>query len=223
MRDGSAAGRSPAHPAPDAPGSRATPPRRCRTRWRSTSTPSSVASTACARPARSHRRSRDARPSAVLVALADGPRRGRGAVDAPVPSTCATTRARSASRAVAWTRARRRSTPPSGRPTRRSGCDPAEVVVVGELEPPQHGRQPQLHRAHRRPPPRAGCSCRRPARRWSGCCGCRWPSSFGPTRTGPSAGAGARPTASCYFFELDDETVWGATAAMLVDLLRRLA
>jgi 8-oxo-dGTP pyrophosphatase MutT (NUDIX family) len=26
-----------------------------------------------------------------------------------------------------------------------------------------------------------------------------------------------------YFFELDDETIWGATAAMLVDLLRRLA
>ena len=26
-----------------------------------------------------------------------------------------------------------------------------------------------------------------------------------------------------YFFELDDETVWGATAHVLVDLLRRLS
>ena len=35
---------------------------------------------------------------------------------------------------------------------------------------------------------------------------------------------GRRPTdRELYFFELDDETVWGATAAMLVDLLRRLA
>ena len=25
-----------------------------------------------------------------------------------------------------------------------------------------------------------------------------------------------------HFFELDDETIWGATAHMLVDLLRRL-
>lgn len=35
---------------------------------------------------------------------------------------------------------------------------------------------------------------------------------------------GRHPTdRELFFFELDDETVWGATAAMLVDLLRRLA
>lgn len=35
---------------------------------------------------------------------------------------------------------------------------------------------------------------------------------------------GRHPTdRTLYFFELDDETVWGATAAMLVDLLRRIA
>ena len=88
--------------------------------------------------------------------------------------------------------------------------------------PPQHGGQPELHRARRRPAGRTRCRCDRRARRSSGCSGSRWPSSSGPTPTAPSAGGRAPTDRLLHFFELDDETIWGATATMLVDLLGRL-
>ena len=150
-----------------------------------------------ARPARSSPAFQDARPSAVLIALADGPS-GAEVLLTRRSSTCATTAARSASPAAASTRARRRSRPRCARPTRRSGSTPPRSTLIGELDHLEHRRQPQLHRARRRPPARRRCALRADERRGRArASGCRWPSSSGPTRTAPSAGARRRPTACC--------------------------
>ena len=163
----------------------------------------------------------DARPSAVLVALADGPdgaevlltrrsrhlRNHKGEISFPggrmdPGETPIDTAIREADEEV--------------------GLDPAEVVVVGELSHlstvvsrsyivPIVARlpdrlqlapaSPEVERVLWVPLSELVRADTYRAERW-----------------------GRRPTdRELYFFELDDETVWGATAAMLVDLLRRLA
>ena len=100
------------------------------------------------------------------------------------------------------------------------GLDPALVTVEGELEHLNTVGEPQLHRARRRHRRRTGRTASRTAARSTACCGCRSPSSSDPTRTAPNDGAQPPTDRLLHFFELDDETVWGATASVLIQLLR---
>ena len=163
----------------------------------------------------------DARPSAVLVALADGPhgaevlltrrsehlRNHKGEISFPggrmdPGETPIDTALREADEEV--------------------GLDPAEVVVLGELSHlstvvsrsyivPIVGRLP-------------GRLELEPASRevervlWVPLAELVRPDTYRAERWG------RQPIdRELFFFELDDETIWGATAAILVDLLRRLA
>ena len=98
--------------------------------------------------------------------------------------------------------------------------DATEVERDRRARPPLHGHQPLVHRSLRGRP-RRRARTRRPARRrCRRCCTCRWPSCS----TRPSSGrrrwtfpwAEDRPI---FFFELVGDTVWGATGAMLRQLL----
>ena len=163
----------------------------------------------------------DARPSAVLVALADGPagaevlltrraehlRNHKGEISFPggrmdPGETPIDTALREADEEV--------------------GLDPAEVVVVGELS----HLSTVVSRSYIVP-----IVARLPARLelnpaspeverilWVPLAELVRPETYRVERWG-------RPPMDreLFFFELDDETIWGATAAMLVDLLRRLA
>ena len=112
----------------------------------------------------------DARPSAVLVALADGPRRRRGAADPALAAPAQPPgRDQLPRRAHRPRRDAGRGGAPRGR-TRRSASTRRRVTRVRRARPPQHRRQPQLHRADRRPPPGDRPAGARRARRSSGCC-----------------------------------------------------
>ena len=72
----------------------------------------------------------------MLVPLfADAGRRGCTPSSPSAAPICAATRARSRSRAGAATTARRCSRPRCARPSRRSGCRPSDVDVLGALAP----------------------------------------------------------------------------------------
>ena len=96
--------------------------------------------------------------------------------------------------------------------------DPALVEVLGELD---HFRT-VVSRSYIVPSSAGWPSDRDSGRRTTrsiASCSCPWPNSPGPTRIARSAGV-RRPTDwPIHFFELDDETIWGATARMLAQLL----
>ena len=101
------------------------------------------------------------------------------------------------------------------------GLDPALVTVEGELE----HLNTIVSRSYIVPVVGSRrCTCRaysRPAPRSIACSGCRWSSSLRPD-TYRSERWGTPPTDRLlHFFELDDETVWGATASVIVQLLSR--
>ena len=165
----------------------------------------------------------DARPSAVLVALADGRARA-----AEVLLTRRSRLMRNHKGEISFPGGR---IDPGETPVQAAlreadeevGLDPSrDVEVVGELD----HLTTVVSRSYIVPIvgrlPRASSRCPGDRSRSSGCCGCRWPISCAPTRTAPSAGARTPTDRLLHFFELDDETVWGATAFVLVDLLTRL-
>ena len=108
------------------------------------------------------------------------------------------------------------------------GLDPAAVEVVGELD----HLTTVVSRSHIVPvvAPAAAQLALAPAVAGgrAGPVGAARRARCAPTPTAPSAGrapglGGAQdPERVLHFFELDDETVWGATAHMLVDLLWRV-
>ncbi len=162
----------------------------------------------------------DARPSAVLVALADGPsgaevlltrrswdlRSHRGEISFPGGRIDAGESPADAARREAW---------------EEVGLDPAATDVIGELEHlstvvsrsyivPVVGRLPSVV-------PLAAASPEVERVLWVPLGELVRPGTYRSERWGRT------PTdRSLHFFELDDETIWGATAHMLVDLLRRL-
>ena len=112
------------------------------------------------------------------------------------------------------------------------GLDPGAVEVVGRLTPlvdlllerPHHARWWALLPAPPPPgrqPPRGGARLRRVPRRAGRPTACS-ARSAGSCRAGamPVADAGEDGSFPVWFFELPHDTVWGATARMLVELLR---
>ena len=100
------------------------------------------------------------------------------------------------------------------------GLEPELVTVHGELASPQYRGHPQLHRPqgrHRDGAVRSRCADVEVER-------VLWVPLAEFTREGAyrSEQWGEPPLERMlHFFELDDETVWGATARIIADLLRR--
>ena len=160
----------------------------------------------------------DARPSAVLVVLADG------AEGAEVLLT---------RRSMQLSNHRGEVSFPGGR------VDPGETYEQAALReadeevglrpsigdggrpaaPDRHLREPQLDRARGGTVAAPVQLAATPAR-WTAACGCRCATSPCRARSARSGGTPCTGERPIFFFELDDETVWGATARMLHQLLR---
>jgi 8-oxo-dGTP pyrophosphatase MutT (NUDIX family) len=162
----------------------------------------------------------DARLSAVLVALADGPH------GAEVLLTRRSRHLRSHKGEMSFPGGR---LDPGETPVDAAlreadeevGLDPAEVVVIGELSHLSTvvSRSYIVPIVARLPAPLQLAPASPEVERvfWLPLAELVRPDTYRVERWG------RRPTDRVlYFFELDDETVWGATAAILVDLLQRL-
>ena len=102
------------------------------------------------------------------------------------------------------------------------GLDPGVVEIVARLERGRDGRVPVHDHAVRRVPGRPARRSRRTRPRSCGCSRCRSRSCSTPRSYHEERWDGFQRDMSVYFFELADETVWGATARILTDLLTRL-
>ena len=160
------------------------------------------------------------RPSAVLAPLYEHDGEPMRGAHPPLGRTCARTGRGQLPRR--WARGRRADLCGHRRPRGARGGRPRSrrsVERPRRARPPPDRHQPLAHRPLRgsaaRPPRAAG---RAPTRSTPSCT-CRWPSCSTPTCTTRSAGGWRRSEHPIFFFELDGDTVWGATAAMLRNLL----
>ncbi len=110
--------------------------------------------------------------------------------------TCAPIAVRSAFPAGGSIRVRRRPTPRCARRTRRSGSI-RRWSRRGRARAPQHGREPQLHRARRRQPSRRRSQLQPASPEVDRVLWVPLAEFTGPTPTGPSGGARRRPIGCC--------------------------